>query len=85
MTLYRPKHVVVEARLLTRDNFYAVGDWAGADECWELEAPLPELRFDAPEGFRRAHLGDYVIRDAMGGCYPCPAGFFAAMYEEYHG
>jgi hypothetical protein len=56
----------VESRRLTRQNFYALGEWAGAFECWGLDAPIPELRIGEPNDFVRARLGDIIVK--------CPSG-----------
>lgn len=45
---------------LTRENFYAVGEAAGAMSCWGLDAPSPGLFFDTPIGPVKANLGDWV-------------------------
>jgi hypothetical protein len=66
----------IEAVRLTRENFEALGAWAGVAECWGLDAPIPALHFPGPDGTRKALLGDYVIRDA-GGFRTCKAADFA--------
>jgi len=79
--LYRKKPVVVEAWQLTEDNFYAVGDWAGVRECWDLAAPEPALHIKTVEGTMKAFPGDWVIKGAAGEFYPCKPGIFEATYE----
>ena len=81
MARYRKKPVIIEAELLTRDNFEAVGEWAGVAECWGLDAPIPALHIRTLEGTMKAHLGDYVIKGVQGEFYPCKPGIFAATYE----
>src|SRR5262249_26040493 len=56
VSLYRKKPVVIEAQQLTRENFHAVGEWAGVKECWELTAPLPALLIHTLEGVMKAFL-----------------------------
>ena len=85
MSLYRKKPVVIEARLLTRENFSAVGDWAGVKECWGLDAPKPALLIDTLEGVMKAFLGDWVIKGVKGEFYPCAADVFALTYEPADG
>lgn len=77
----RPVEVEVDAELLTRENFEAVGAWAGVKECWGLDAPVPALLVDTLEGVMKARLGDYVIRGVQGEFYPCRADIFEATYE----
>ena len=81
MPLYRKRPVVIEARLLTRENFEAVGEWAGVAECWGLDAPLPALHIRTLEGVMKAHLGDWVIEGVNGEFYPCKPGIFDKTYE----
>lgn len=53
-------------RKLTRENFYDVGDWAGAQECWELAAPIPEIRIRQNGRVIRARLGAILLKTAWG-------------------
>ncbi len=85
MSLYRKKPVIIEARRLTRENFRAVGDWAGVRECWELTAPKPALHIETLEGVMKAFLGDYVIKGVAGEFYPCKPDIFEATYEPADG
>jgi hypothetical protein len=55
-----------EIRVVTRDNFHEVGRWAGATECWGLDAPIPAIHVQTPSGLRLARLGDYIVRDPDG-------------------
>lgn len=81
MARYRKKPVVIEAELLTRENFEAVGEWAGVTTCWGLDAPIPALHLRTPNGPVHARLGDYVVQDAEGSFYPCKASIFEATHE----
>ncbi|MGW0039835.1 hypothetical protein [Gordonia sp. NPDC003376] len=47
-------------RLVTRENFYEVGKWAGVEEYWGLHAPRPALHIETPDGLALAHIGDTV-------------------------
>lgn len=77
---YRKKPAEIEAMQLTRESFHAVGEWAGARECWGLDAPSPGLFIETLEGLMKASLGDYVIRGVKGEFYPCKPDIFAATY-----
>jgi hypothetical protein len=74
------KSVVVKAVLLTEENFYAVGDWAGVTECWDLGAPIPALHIYTPEGIMKAFIGDYVVKDVGGEFYSCKPDIFKVLY-----
>ena len=78
---YRKKPVIIEAEQVTRENFYAVGDWAGAKEWRGLDAPSPAIFIDTLEGRMRADLGDWIIKGVQGEFYPCKPDIFAATYE----
>ena len=80
MPMYRKRPVVIEAQLLTRENFDAVGEWAGAEECWELAAPSPAIFIDTLEGRMRADLGDWVIKGVQGEFYPIKDSIFQETY-----
>jgi hypothetical protein len=74
----------VEAVRLTRENFEAVGAWAGVAECWGLDAPIPALHFPGPGGTGKALLGDYVIRGTDGEFSPCKAADFRACCDLHN-
>jgi hypothetical protein len=80
---YRKKPVVIEAVQLDEGNFYAVGDWAGVDECWDLAAPKPALFIDTLEGRMKAFIGDWIIKGVQGEFYPCKPDIFEATYEPF--
>lgn len=81
VALYRKRAVCIKAARLTEENFYAVGDWAGAGNFRGLAAPEPYLIIDTLEGRVKARLGDYVIKGVKGEFYPCRADIFAETYE----
>jgi hypothetical protein len=81
MALYRKKPVIIEAQLLTRENFEDVGEWAGVAECWGLDAPIPALHIRTLEGTMKALLGDWVIKGVQGEFYPCKPDIFDTTYE----
>ena len=81
MPLYRKKPVTIEARLLTRENFDTVGEWAGVAECWGLDAPIPALHIRTLEGTMKACLGDWVIKGVQGEFYPVKDPIFRETYE----
>ena len=51
---------VVEMRTLTRENFDEVGEWAGATECWGLDAPFPAIHLGSGFSVSIVGLGDTV-------------------------
>lgn len=55
-----------DAVRLTRENFYAVGQFASADNCWELTAPSPRLHIETPGDVIRCLLGDWVLKSESG-------------------
>jgi hypothetical protein len=85
MSWYRKRPVIIEAELLTRENFHAVGEWAGVKECWGLTTPMPALFIDTVKGTMKAFLGDWVIKGVAGEFYPCKPDIFDATYEPADG
>ena len=79
--LYRKKPVVIEARRLTRENFESVGEWAGVQEYWGLDAPVPALHIRTLEGTMKALLGDWVIKGVKDEFYPVRNDIFEVTYE----
>lgn len=79
---YRPRGAAVEAVQLTRENFDAVGEWAGVVDCWGLDAPFPALHIETPRGLEKAGLGSYVIRGVTGVFFSMSANNFTAVYQE---
>ena len=47
----------------------------------DVSTPEVTMRIHTPEGLKTASIGDWIIRDARGEVYPCPAAIFDAVYE----
>lgn len=92
MPKYKKKPVVIEAQLLTEENYVEVHDWVRDVDSSSIYGavigmiraekekynglPIPTL-----EGVMVARIGDYVIKGIQGEFYPCKPDIFIATYE----
>ena len=78
---YRKKPVVVEAALVTVDNYWGLATTVrGAARIAPPSVEIPTL-----EGTMVASLGDYIIRGIQGEFYPCKPDIFHETYEPVDG
>ena len=93
MAEYRKKPVVIEAILLTEENYVEVHDWVHDVDSSTIYGavigalmkekqehgglPIPTL-----EGVMVARIGDFVIQGVNGEFYPCKPDIFEKTYEE---
>lgn len=77
--LYRAKPVVVEAMQFTGDDVHAVAKWCGARLFPRFEMGLDIV---TPEGIKRAHYGDWIIKGDNGQLSKCIPDVFEATYEK---
>ena len=84
---YRKKPVLVEARVLTKENVNEIAGWCGGDATSEnvlngvgrngLAMVIYTL-----EGAMTAREGDYIIKGVAGEFYPCRGDIFQDTYED---
>lgn len=82
MARYRKKPVVIEARKVVIEEFFAIAEWCGGQCRTSGSIIIPTL-----EGEMRAVMGDYIIKGIKGEFYPCQPDIFDATYDpvEDHG
>lgn len=72
-----------EAMQLTATNVDEVRKFLGAAwDNWPEDGPGPAVSMFTPDGILTARLGDWVVKDAKGKCYPYKQATFEAIYEE---
>lgn len=90
MTKYRKKPVVIDAWLLTKDNWRELAKLCNAGveikvgvAAGKSEASPEVIGIGIPtlEGNMLASIGDYVIKGIKGEFYPCKPDIFLATYE----
>jgi hypothetical protein len=86
---YRKKSLVIDAWNFTGQDENEWPDWMreyqnlhGTVIYRNKKTNLECLCFPTLDGVRVASIGDWVIKDARGGVYPCKAEFFDATYEK---
>ncbi len=77
---FRRKPVVVEA-MQVAPPYKTVIDWCGATKIMDGNT-VKWLLVPTWKGDMRADLGDWIIKDAHSGFYPCKPHVFEAAYEE---
>ena len=78
---YRNRPVEIEAIRWEGDNYQPIKEWAHPSMVgWSRTTG--DLLVKTPEGTKRAHDGDWIIKDVAGEVYPCKPNIFAATYEE---
>lgn len=94
MKKYRKKPVVIEAILLTADNFDKVCDFIGCtpkmkhnpdfgvDEYGNTNEHYQGVYVETLEGDMLANIGDYIIKGVNGEFYPCKPDIFEKTYDE---
>lgn len=85
MPKYRKKPVVIEARLVNREDWTDICSWGNEGLPPESNARIfPDndgLAIRTLEGTMHAFIGDWVIRGIKGEFYPCKPDIFDATYE----
>jgi hypothetical protein len=86
---YRKKPVLVEARILTKENVSEISQWCGGDATSDhvlngvgrngLAMVIYTL-----EGAMTAREGDYIIKGVAGEFYPCRGDIFQDTYEDIY-
>lgn len=89
---YRKKPVVIEAILLTTDNYDEVCDFIASTPAKVNERAIPTpdggwthtydgVVIRTLEGTMKASVGDYIIKGVKGEIYPCKPDIFEATYD----
>jgi hypothetical protein len=90
---YRKKPVIIEAMLLTEENYVEVHDWIHDVDSSSIYGSVigfinrernehNGLPIKTLEGVMVARIGDYVIKGVNGEFYPCKPDIFDKTYEE---
>lgn len=90
---YRKKPVVIEAILLTTDNYDEVCDFIASTPAKVNERAIPTpdggwthtydgVVIRTLEGDMLASMGDYIIKGVKGEFYPCKPDVFEQTYEK---
>ena len=90
MPKFRKIPVEIEAVQWNGQNLKEIIDFTGLNETaqnwsWEeFEQVVKQdgLKIFTLEGTMMANIGDYVIRGAQGGFYPCKPDIFKQTYEQ---
>lgn len=83
---YVKKPVTVEAIQWIGDNVQEIFDFTGEGTSyitWDSsKKEFNKLWIKTLESDHHAKVGDYIIKDIKGECYPCKPDIFAQTYEE---
>lgn len=84
---YHIKPVDVEAVQLTAENATRIATWCGGQLVEEIDPQDETLKaqgMNVPtlEGVKRAHRGDYIIKNGKGEFYVRSAQYFESRFER---
>jgi len=74
----------VEAMQWTGENFDAIEEFApisGYEAYGDRKGSLQIECEYSDEGYLTVHIGDWIVRNAVGECYPCRDETFAKVYD----
>ena len=80
---YRKKPVVIDAELLTKENYMELMKWSGSTGRWDdFATDEGGIVIPTREGNHQARWGDYIIKGVKGEFYPCKPDIFEMTYEK---